>query len=49
MGRPDEAARAASAVRRLDPFFEVDSFGTGFRQPAHREAIVAGLRQAGLK
>jgi adenylate cyclase len=49
LGRQEEAARAAAAVRRLDPFFEVDSFGTGFRQPAHREAIVAGLREAGLK
>ena len=49
LGRPEAAARAAAAVRRLDPFFEVDSFGTGFRQPAHREAIVAGLREAGLK
>jgi adenylate cyclase len=49
LGRTAEAARSAAAVRRLDPFFEVDSFGTGFRQPAHREAIVAGLRAAGLK
>jgi adenylate cyclase len=49
LGRPEEAARAADAVRRLDPFFEVESFGTGFRQPAHREAILAGLRAAGLK
>ena len=49
LGRADEAARAAAELRRLDPFFEVDSFGTGFRQPAHREAIVAGLRAAGLK
>jgi adenylate cyclase len=49
LGRTAEAARAAAALRRLDPFFEVDSFGTGFRQPAHREAIVAGLRAAGLK
>jgi len=49
LGRAAEAARAAAALRRLDPFFEVDSFGTGFRQPAHREAIVAGLRAAGLK
>jgi adenylate cyclase len=49
LGRPEEAARAAVAVRRLDPFFEVASFGTGFRQPAHRDAIVAGLREAGLK
>ena len=49
LGRSEEAARAAAAVRRLDPFFEVDSFGTGFSQAAHREAIVAGLRAAGLK
>jgi adenylate cyclase len=49
LGRPEEAARAAVAVRRLDPFFEVASFGTGFRQPAHRDAIVAGLREAGLE
>jgi adenylate cyclase len=49
LGRPEAAARAADAVRRLDPFFEVESFGTGFRQPAHREAILAGLRAAGLK
>jgi len=47
--RPEEAARAAATVRRLDPFFTIDSFGTGFRQAAHREAIVAGLREAGLK
>jgi tetratricopeptide (TPR) repeat protein len=49
LGRREEAARAAAAVRRLDPFFEVESFGTGFRQPAHRETIAAGLREAGLK
>ncbi len=49
LGRTDEAARAADTVRRLDPFFEVESFGTAFRTPAHREAIIAGLRKAGLK
>jgi len=49
LGRPEEAARAAATVRRLDPFFEVESFGTGFRHAAHREAIAAGLREAGLK
>ena len=49
LGRPEAAARAAADVHRLDPFFEVESFGTGFRQAAHREAIVAGLREAGLK
>lgn len=49
LGRRDDAEQAAAAVYRLDPFFEVESFGTGFRHPAHRQAIVAGLREAGLK
>ena len=49
LGRNEDAAREAAAVRRLDPFFKAESFGTGFRQAAHRKAIVAGLRDAGLE
>ncbi len=49
LGRNEDAAREAAAVRRLDPFFKVESFGTGFRQAAHRRAIAAGLREAGLE
>ena len=49
LGRNEDAARQAAAVRRLDPFFKVESFGTGFRQAAHRKAIAAGLREAGLE
>ena len=49
LGRDEDAAREAAAVRRLDPFFKVESFGTGFRQAAHRKAIAAGLRDAGLE
>ena len=49
LGRTDEAARAVDALLRLDPFFEVASFGTGYRNPEDREKIVAGLRSAGLK
>ena len=49
MGRYEKAARAASELRRLDPFFKVDSFGTGFHVLADREAIMEGLRMAGLK
>ena len=49
LGRDEDAAREAAAVRRSDPFFKVDSFGTGFRQTAHRRAIAAGLREAGLE
>ena len=49
LGRDADAAREAHAVRQLDPFFSVQSFGTGFRQPAHRQAITAGLLAAGLE
>ncbi len=48
-GRPEDAARAAATVRRLDPFFEVASFGTRYRDPQDRERIAEGLRKAGLK
>jgi hypothetical protein len=47
--RNEEAARAAETVRRLDPFFVIDWFGTALRHPSYREAIVEGLRKAGLK
>ena len=49
LGRSEEAARAVDTLLRLDPFFEVSSFGTGYRNPEHREKIVTGLRSAGLK
>jgi adenylate cyclase len=48
-GRPEEAGQAATKVRRLDPFFEVESFGTRFRNPQDRESIAQGLREAGLE
>ncbi|MDA2916692.1 tetratricopeptide repeat protein [Nitrospinae bacterium AH_259_B05_G02_I21] len=48
-GRSEEAAREAAAVLRLHPFFEVDSYGSRFRNPADRASIVDGLRKAGLK
>ncbi|KPJ78283.1 MAG: hypothetical protein AMJ54_04120 [Deltaproteobacteria bacterium SG8_13] len=49
LGRVDEAGRAAENVRRLDPFFQLESFGKAFRNAAHREALLEGLRKAGLK
>jgi adenylate cyclase len=49
LDRIEEAARAADTVRRLDPFFEIDTYGTAFRNPTYRDAIVVGLRKAGLK
>jgi tetratricopeptide (TPR) repeat protein len=48
-GRSEDAARAAATVLRLHPFFELDSYGSVFRNPADRTAIIDGLRKAGLK
>jgi hypothetical protein len=47
-GQLDAAARAADELRRLHPFFEVQSFGHYFRNPADRERLREGLRKAGL-
>lgn len=49
VGRTEDAGRAATTVLRLSPFFEVDLFGTAFRNPADRARITQGLRKAGLK
>ena len=47
-GRAEDARREAAAVRRLLPFFEVDSFGDVFRNPRDRASFADGLRKAGL-
>jgi tetratricopeptide (TPR) repeat protein len=47
-GQLDAAARAADELRRLHPFFEVDSFGQFFRDPGDRERLQGALRKAGL-
>jgi len=46
--RLDDAKREAREVLRLDPFFEIDSYGSVFRNQADRAKIVEGLRLAGL-
>ena len=48
-GRIDDAARQAKIVLKLQPFFEVDAYGTVFRNPADRKRIREGLRKAGLE
>lgn len=49
LGRSEEAVSAVKMVLRLHPFFEVDSYGDMFRNPADRAAIIDGLQKAGLK
>ena len=50
MGRKEDAARAADAVRRLNPLFSTDEFGNNslFRNPADAMRLDEGLRKAGL-
>jgi predicted Zn-dependent protease len=45
-GRHDEAHRALAEMRRLNPFFDMDVFGSLFRNPAHRDKIIAALHRA---
>lgn len=47
-GHTKEAKHWAAEVFRLDPFFDIDSYGSVFRNPKDRAQIVNGLRKAGL-
>jgi len=47
-GRQDDARREVAEVRRQNPLFDLATFGTLFRNPAHRDKIVGALQQAGL-
>jgi adenylate cyclase len=46
--REAESRAAAVEVRRLDPFFDAEIFGSLFERPEHRQRIAAALRKAGL-
>ncbi|HEU0201415.1 MAG TPA: winged helix-turn-helix domain-containing protein [Burkholderiaceae bacterium] len=48
LGNMQEAQRAAAQVRALNPFFQVEQFGTRFVSPAHTAKLQEGLRKAGL-
>ena len=49
LGKSAAAKKAAATVLRLSPFFETESYGTVFQNPADRDALIEGLRKAGLK
>jgi len=48
LNRNDDAARAAAAIRRLDPTFDPQEFGTKFLSADDLEHLREGLRKAGL-
>lgn len=48
LGRPEEAAQAADDVRRSNPAFRPDNFGTRFADPKYAAMVQDGLRKAGL-
>lgn len=48
LDRKDEAARAAAAIRRSDPFFDPRDFGTKFLSAGDLAHLQDGLRKAGL-
>lgn len=48
LGQADRARQAAAEARRLQPFFDVQSFGGRFVDPALAEKARAGMRKAGL-
>jgi adenylate cyclase len=45
-GRGEEAHRALAEMRRLTPFFDLEVFGSLFRNPAHRDKIMTALHRA---
>lgn len=48
LGNIDEARAEAVQVRKMSPLFQVDQFGTRFKNPEHQAKIQDGLRKAGL-
>ena len=48
LGDADGARLAADQVRHRSPFFQAESFGTRFANPADQEKVQRGLRKAGL-
>jgi adenylate cyclase len=49
VGRIKDARRSAEMIRKLYPFFELESYGTVFQKPEDRNKIIVGLRKAGLE
>ena len=47
-GRDADAQTAAATVRKLNPFFDVNRFGSLFKDAKHRDRLAAALKKSGL-
>jgi hypothetical protein len=47
--RPDDAAHVVTVIRRTDPTFDPEEFGTKFLNAVDLEHLRDGLRKAGLR
>jgi len=47
-GREQEAKSAAAEVRKRNPFFHVEGFGSLFNNPSHRDMLARALKKSGL-
>jgi adenylate cyclase len=47
-GREADAQVAAATVRQLNPLFDVENFGTLFKNPEHRDKLARALTKTGL-
>ena len=47
-GQVISAQAEKGEILRISPFFKLDFYGHAYRNPDHREKIIAGLRKAGL-
>jgi TolB-like protein/tetratricopeptide (TPR) repeat protein len=48
LNRPEDAARVVETIRRVDPTFDVQTFGSKFLKAADLDQLRDGLRKAGL-
>ena len=48
LGRTEDVARVVTAIRRFDPTFDPDTFGSKFLSPTDLEHLRDGIRRAGL-
>jgi len=47
-GREAEAHAAVAEVRKLNPFFDAQNFGSLFKQPQHRQKVADAMKKAGF-